>query len=394
MPLALLESRKVNIFVVLCSCNSKYLLPFFIMQNMSNTNKILRLQGIDYLKGILIALMVVGHSGCPEWLSKAIYMFHMPCFFIISGFLFSEKHLNNAAEYIKKKFKSLWWPYVLWTGVFVMFHNVFNYLKFTSSIYSHKDILDHLQNTFIMTWEEQMGGTFWFLKALLFASLACYLWFRLLGYSLKSVIGGVIVFLTLTIAIKYLQISYYYITDVNLFAGSYFMIGVLAKIIYMKLDEASLKILKYAYPIILVLLFIGTYFIPSGMPNTTIYNVIPYFCISTAISILCIFTCNYKSKTHLFNLFRCWGENSLNIMIFHFCAFKVVSLVKIIHYDYSIDSLSNFPVISSNNEIYWILYSVIGIYGSLVITLFVSKIKIMIKSSYNALTQSYPRPQF
>lgn len=30
--------------------------------------------------------MVVGHSGCPEYLDRLIYNFHMPLFFFVSGY--------------------------------------------------------------------------------------------------------------------------------------------------------------------------------------------------------------------------------------------------------------------------------------------------------------------
>lgn len=49
---------------------------------------------IDIMKGIGIILMVVGHSGCPSFLRNFIYTFHMPLFFMISGYLITESKLN------------------------------------------------------------------------------------------------------------------------------------------------------------------------------------------------------------------------------------------------------------------------------------------------------------
>lgn len=40
-------------------------------------------------KGIGISLMVLGHSGCPDYLHNFIYCFHMVLFYYLSGF-FSE----------------------------------------------------------------------------------------------------------------------------------------------------------------------------------------------------------------------------------------------------------------------------------------------------------------
>lgn len=49
---------------------------------------------IDIMKGIGIILMVVGHSGYPSFLRNFIYTFHMPLFFMISGYLITESKLN------------------------------------------------------------------------------------------------------------------------------------------------------------------------------------------------------------------------------------------------------------------------------------------------------------
>lgn len=67
---------------------------------------------IDYLKGITIFLVVLGHC----WtLSKPsfwfIYRFHMPLFFCISGYLFNNK--KSYKEFLVSKIKSLILPYCI-----------------------------------------------------------------------------------------------------------------------------------------------------------------------------------------------------------------------------------------------------------------------------------------
>lgn len=46
---------------------------------------------IDALKAFGILLVVIGHSGAPGIIGKMIYGFHMPLFFMISGYLFDDK---------------------------------------------------------------------------------------------------------------------------------------------------------------------------------------------------------------------------------------------------------------------------------------------------------------
>lgn len=67
------------------------------MQPKSN-----RLEHIDILKGLLIILVVIGHIGGIPTLHKYIYWFHMPCFFMISGYLFQAKKKKTKNIIITK----------------------------------------------------------------------------------------------------------------------------------------------------------------------------------------------------------------------------------------------------------------------------------------------------
>ncbi len=51
-----------------------------------------RIVWIDWAKTILIYLMVVGHCLPVQWQRTLIYAFHMPAFFIISGYLYHQNH--------------------------------------------------------------------------------------------------------------------------------------------------------------------------------------------------------------------------------------------------------------------------------------------------------------
>jgi len=75
---------------------------------------------IDYLKGFAIILVVAGHykpqhySGTWEILVSGIYMFHMPLFMMVSGYLYEKKSGKYAVDYksfISKKSRRLLIPY-------------------------------------------------------------------------------------------------------------------------------------------------------------------------------------------------------------------------------------------------------------------------------------------
>ena len=69
-----------------------------------------RNRSIDIMKGLLIVLVVLGHSQAP--VHRFIYLFHMAAFFIISGYLWKDDYSKTKKSLlilIKK-------DYILCTG--------------------------------------------------------------------------------------------------------------------------------------------------------------------------------------------------------------------------------------------------------------------------------------
>lgn len=74
-----------------------------------------RFHYVDISRGIVIILMVLGHSSIPHWLSNWIWSFHMPFFFFISGMMTSWKR-ENAFFFITKT-RSLMLPFIVYSIV-------------------------------------------------------------------------------------------------------------------------------------------------------------------------------------------------------------------------------------------------------------------------------------
>lgn len=127
---------------------------------------------LDLAKAICIILMVIGHSGCPDYLHRFIYMFHMPCFFFISGYLLNDKYLTNLKTGLWRKIKGSYYPFVKWSVIFLLLHNVFAYLHIYDTSYSLKEISIKAVRILTMTGSEQLLGGFWFLISLCWASIA------------------------------------------------------------------------------------------------------------------------------------------------------------------------------------------------------------------------------
>lgn len=67
-----------------------------------------RILWIDILRGIAMFLVVYGHTSQNAEIKKYIYAFHMPLFFIISGFVY---HCTSYPKYMKRKAQRLLLPY-------------------------------------------------------------------------------------------------------------------------------------------------------------------------------------------------------------------------------------------------------------------------------------------
>jgi len=92
----------------------------------------IRLGAIDSAKGVGIILVVFGHAWRGAWganllpngdmfnlVDSAIYAFHMPLFFFLSGLLFLETlQKHNTSKLLKGRLTRLLWPMVLWSWIF------------------------------------------------------------------------------------------------------------------------------------------------------------------------------------------------------------------------------------------------------------------------------------
>ena len=124
---------------------------------------------IDIIKGIGIILMVGGHCGMP--FTHFIYLFHMAIFFMASGYCFNASNsetMQDVLSFVKRKFKGLWFPYVLWTAVFSLLHNVF--IKagiYSPTPWSISEIGKNIIKSFFLHGHTQLGSALWFISALM-----------------------------------------------------------------------------------------------------------------------------------------------------------------------------------------------------------------------------------
>lgn len=127
-----------------------------------------RIEYMDIFRGIGIILMIMGHIWFGQIFDTFKAAFHMPMFFIISGFFFKHKSKEELStfEFILKKAKTLLVPYL----IFGIFHFLIYY--FILGNHDFKPLF-HL-----LSWNNNglaIAGALWFLSALFIANVIYFI---------------------------------------------------------------------------------------------------------------------------------------------------------------------------------------------------------------------------
>ncbi len=69
-----------------------------------------RLRYVDIAKGIAIICIILGHLGNVN-INRFIFTFHVPIFFLITGYFINKK--RSIKEFVYVKFRALIVPYIV-----------------------------------------------------------------------------------------------------------------------------------------------------------------------------------------------------------------------------------------------------------------------------------------
>lgn len=109
----------------------------------------------------------------------------------MSGYCFKDKYLADAHAFVKKRFTGIYWPYLKWSLLFLLMHNVFYHLNIysdeygyggkTSILYTTADFVKRaISVTTQMQGHEQLLGAYWFMKLLFIGSFIFYIALKVL----------------------------------------------------------------------------------------------------------------------------------------------------------------------------------------------------------------------
>ena len=247
-----------------------------------------RIKELDYLKSILILLMVAFHlvyiGDKYPYIKQIVYTFHMPAFLIISGYL------TNVQKDIRSFMKKLLWifiPYLCMETGYVLMSHILpvreNVPEISSSILLHKIFIKPL-------------GPYWYLHTLIICSLLYYLAFR---YTRMKIISQVII-----LGLGLFAVSYW--GGIMVFANAiYFLAGVIikqSKLPFIRIFQPSLLALV---PMILLCCF----------PDNLNRGILTGITITYLAIIISLYAHSYLSK----GISQCSyfiGRNTLVIFLF------------------------------------------------------------------------------
>lgn len=157
---------------------------------MTTTGEIKKLDGvlqfdqIDFIKGLCMILVVTQHGGIPiNILNLSILAFHMPAFFVVSGFLMaiSKPFLKYSFRtYLKKQFSRLVVPTVVFNLVSLLLQFILSITNpaFTpiSKIFISTFISGDTPNAISKGYE--VVGFPWFISALFLSNIISYIFLK------------------------------------------------------------------------------------------------------------------------------------------------------------------------------------------------------------------------
>ena len=282
---------------------------------------------IDYAKAIGIFLVVFGHTAIPGYLYNAIFSFHMPLFFFISGYLFSFKKYGSYKYFLSKKIKQIVIPYFYFNIITYIFW-FFIGRKFgndsTRVIPFYKPLIGIMYGNGIGDFLVHNIAS-WFLACLFVVENLFFLFFRSVAKNNKLFLMIISVFLGF-IDYTYDPVRWPWSFNVALIALVFYASGNLAR----KKIDIFLQT-RVIFLILIMLLIFPVYLffsaINSGVNlNLNYYHNYWYFWLGAFSGILIVVVISrllelYLGKTSFIEYI---SKNTIIILIFQFIAMSVV----------------------------------------------------------------------
>lgn len=342
-----------------------------------------RIEWADLFKGIMIILVVVGHS--TGKFNSWIYQFHMAAFFFMSGYLSTIEKKNDAIV-VAKKFLNIMLPYFVFGAIGVLINGllsacgVYEFLFGSGFIGIRLAIKEMFLygNVHVQYW-----GTFWFLIALFGIEILQLLFYQISGKKVNYVYfvlslglhfaGYMLTKIGITSKLWFIDINIVLITQL------YYTVGVFFRKVSLGLDLVDSKIGHNILSLI-VAVIIFTWGKMNGIVVDFASRNVNNPCGDVVVALASIYFVAFiasmfsRYSQYIKRLLAFFGKNSLGIMIFHFVFFKIFFVML---YKLGIagkEEIANVVITGALSNRYWIVLSLFSIVGSVLLWYGIMKI--------------------
>ncbi|MGM9537690.1 MAG: acyltransferase family protein [Candidatus Onthomonas sp.] len=330
--------------------------------NQLTVSKRNRVEWLDVAKGIGIFLVVYAHAMAP--FNQYAYLFHMPLFFLISGFLYSPK--GTFQQFLVRKIKTLYIPFVGWNIIIIILRLIPTFLKGDGSA---SLILFYLKRfgkiMLTIDWEGDYLGASWFLGALFLVSVA----YKLLDtwVSEGKYKRGFITALFFVAGIASFYIDFPYLKSRTLMLSMFFALGYVIRLHWEELEKCFCP----AGGIAALGLFVWIGHTTRANLGANEYSNIVLFlmaaCLGSYLTV-CIskMICDVANSAvrGIKRVLACWGRNSIDILLWQFVMFRLVSAFQFWLEGAPISNAFSKRVYITSG-LWWAAYTAVGILASL-----------------------------
>lgn len=322
------------------------------------------------MKGIAIISVVVGYCTLSKDIETYVNQYHLAAFFFVAGYFLTGKYVANPLLLIKKRIKSLYFPFIISCLTCVLLHNLLCKIYVYSTPLSYEDILIGVNNVvFKLFSSEPLMGAMWFCPTLLFASIITGVTLHIGNkFQMKKTlitIGLMGIMISIAeVALKIFHLKSPYTIWQNIIISGILFEGWLFR------NYIETHLLQIRKDLLFLIGIVIAIILGLFIKNDYLFNLqaahlkdIPafYLLAVTFFASLMVYTFSfYLKSSYLGHLIAIVGNHSFSIMLLHFLSFKLVNLLICLINDIPLNKISKFPTIPYENIGWLFVYTIVG----------------------------------
>ena len=276
-----------------------------------------RIEYIDLYKGIGILLMIMAHVNFWGRIDHFIHAFHMPMFFVASGYLYQKRSSAELSlgSFLKKKSKSMLIPYFVF--------GLINFLVFVIQEGFSVEPLIHL--VFINNHGVAIAGALWFITALLITETVYFLLDRYCTETVKLIVIAVLAIFGCVVRLV-LPFTLPWSLGAAMVGLFFYQVGIWCR----QRDSKLFAMPTVPMAILFIVISVVALIIPELNMRNEEYGIIPVSILDAALlSVLLLFFCYKADQTpagdnRVIKMIKSIGENSIVYLCLNQLVIKLI----------------------------------------------------------------------